>query len=371
MEITTRGLTRRLSWMAVASIFAIQLGAAESGNSYLVTNLVSDVPDAAIRLDPQLVNAWGIAFNANSPWWVNANGTDISELYDKDGKANQQLPFVHVFEKPTGIVGNPGMGFVISNGTVSARAIFLFDTEDGTIKGWNPGVQSPPPPAPTGTILAVPNLNAPAHDAIYKGLAFAHTQSGDFLYAADFHNNHVDVFDSTFRLLVNDGAFVDPKLPKGYAPFGIQNIQDRILVAYARQDKDAEDEIAGEGRGFVDAYDTDGNFLARIASRGALNAPWGMAMAPSDFGRFSNMLLVGNFGDGHINAFDPQTFELKGQLKKPDGKPIVIDGLWGIGFGNGGAAGSAGSPKVLYFAAQTTNSTGSSEGSTSNRSWKL
>jgi uncharacterized protein (TIGR03118 family) len=241
------------------------------------------------------------------------------------------MPLVHVPEMPTGIVGNPGMGFPVSNGTTSARSIFLFATEIGTIRGWNPGVQSPPappPPPPTGTILVVPNVNAPAHDAIYKGLAIAHTQSGDFLYAADFHNNHVDVFDSTFHPVVNDGAFVDPNLPKDYAPFGIQNIRDRILVAYARQDKDAVDESAGEGRGFIDAYDTDGTFLARIASRGALNAPWGMAMAPSNFGRFSNMLLVGNFGDGHINATDPQTFEVKGQLKNQQGKPIVIDGLW-------------------------------------------
>jgi uncharacterized protein (TIGR03118 family) len=343
MEISKRGLTRRLSWMAVASLFVIQLGAAEPGNSYLVTNLVSDLPGIATHMDSLLVNAWGIAFNAESDWWVNSNGADVSALYDKNGNSNPMLPSVSVFEKPTGIVGNPGTGFPVSNGTTSARSLFLFDTEDGTIRGWSPDVQPL-----TETFLVVPNDNAPAHDAIYKGLALAQTQSGDFLYAADFHNNHVDVFDSTFHLIVNAAAFVDSKLPKGFAPFGIQNIQNRILVAYAKQDKDAEDEIDGDGLGFVDAYDTDGSFLARIASRGALNAPWGMAMAPSNFGRFSNMLLVGNFGDGHINAIDPQTFEVKGQLKDQQGKPIVVDGLWGIGFGNGGAAGL---PNVLYFAA--------------------
>jgi uncharacterized protein (TIGR03118 family) len=350
MEMRKRGrLTRRLSWIAVASVFVLQLGAAEPENSYLVTNLVSDVPDAATHNDPLLVNAWGIAFRGNtSPWWVNVNGSNISELYDKNGGASMALPLVHVPGAPTGIVGYLGTGFHVSNGVTSAASLFLFDAEDGTISGWNPNVQSPPPPSPTRTFVVVPNASAPAHDAIYKGLALAQTQSGDFLYAADFHNNHVDVFNGTFHPVVTAGGFVDPKLPKGYAPFGIQNIQNRILVSYAKQDKDAEDEIDGDGLGFVDAYDTDGNFLARIASRGALNAPWGMAMAPADFGRFSNMLLVGNFGDGHINAIDPQTFEVKGQLKNPQGKPIVIDGLWGIGFGNGGAAGL---PNVLYFAA--------------------
>jgi uncharacterized protein (TIGR03118 family) len=349
MEIGKSRLARRLSWIAVASVIVIQLGAAEPGNSYLVTNLVSDGSVTAARTDSQLINAWGIAARGGtSPWWINANGSNISELYDQSGVPSNVLPLVHVPGAPTGIVGYLGTGFHVSNGVTSAPSLFLFDAEDGTISGWNPTVQSPPPPPPTGTIIVVPNANAPAHDAIYKGLALAQTQSGDFLYAADFHNNHVDVFNSAFHLVVNPGAFVDPKLPKGYAPFGIQNIQNRILVAYAKQDEDAEDEIAGDGFGFVDAYDTDGNFLARIASRGALNAPWGMAMAPDNFGRFSHMLLVGNFGDGRINVFDPQTFEPKGHLKTPEGKNIVIDGLWGIGFGNGGPAGHT---NVLYFAA--------------------
>jgi uncharacterized protein (TIGR03118 family) len=232
MEMRKRGLTRRLSWMAVASAFVIQLSAAEPENSYLVTNLVSDVPGVATHMDPLLVNAWGIAFNAQSAWWVNSNGADISALYNQDGGSIPQLPFVHVFEKPTGIVGNPGTGFPVTNGTTSARSIFLFDTEDGTIRGWSPAVQSAPP---TETFLVVPNDNAPAHDAIYKGLALAQTQSGDFLYAADFHNNHVDVFDSTFHLVVNAGAFVDPKLPQGFAPFGIHPGPDPGLVCQAGQ----------------------------------------------------------------------------------------------------------------------------------------
>jgi uncharacterized protein (TIGR03118 family) len=186
------------------------------------------------------------------------------------------------------------------------------------------------------------------HDAIYKGLALARTTGGDFLYATDFHNNHVDVFDSAFHAVNMAGRFVDPRLPRGFAPFGIQSIGTMIFVAYAKQDADAEDEVAGEGLGFVSAFNPDGTFVARVASRDALNAPWGMALAPAKFGRFSGDLLVGNFGDGRINAFDPVTFEPKGHLKDPKGKAVVIDGLWGIGFGNGAAAGPT---NVLYFAA--------------------
>ena len=169
----------------------------------------------------------------------------------------------------------------------------------------------------------------------------------DFLYAADFHNNRVDVFDSSFHP-VPGAAFVDRGLPAGFAPFGIQLIAGNVFVWYAKQDEDAEDEIAGDGLGFVSAFDPDGTFIARVASRDALDAPWGMAIAPANFGRFSGDLLVGNFGDGRINAFDPTTFEPRGHLKDVGGKAVVIDGLWGIAFGNGAAAGPT---NVLYFAA--------------------
>jgi uncharacterized protein (TIGR03118 family) len=241
------------------------------------------------------------------------------------------------------MVFNGGSGFVVTNGTASGAARFIFAAEDGTISGWSPAV-----PPVTQSRVAVPNASAPAHGASYKGLALARTTSGDFLYAADFHNNHVDVFDSAFHLLSMPGAFVDPNLPKRFAPFGIQTIGPAILVSYAKQDEDAEDEVAGEGLGFVNAFRPDGTFIARVASRGALNAPWGMALAPAGFGRFSGDLLVGNFGDGRINAFDPTTFEPKGHLKGTDGKAVVIDGLWGIAFGNNAAAGPA---TALYFTA--------------------
>jgi uncharacterized protein (TIGR03118 family) len=337
-------IVKRFSWVAVASLFVGQLGAAEPDNSYLVQNLVSDGSVAAVHNDPLLINAWGIAALGSGPWWVAANGMNVSTLYNATGIANSLV--VQVSGAPTGMVSYLGTGFIVSDGVESGPSRFMFAAEDGTISGWNPAV--PPPPLSTLSFPVVPNASAPAHGAIYKGLALAQTQSGDFLYASDFHNNHVDVFDSTFHPVTKPGAFVDPTLPRGYAPFGIQNIQNKILVAYAKQDEDAEDEIAGDGFGFISAFDTDGTFLTRIASRDALNAPWGMAMAPDHFGRFSNMLLVGNFGDGRINVFDPQTFEAKGHLKDPKGKAVVIDGLWGIAFGNNGQAGLL---NVLYFAA--------------------
>jgi len=331
-----------VSIVAMAAALIVRLGAAEPGNSYQIQNLVSDGSvTTANPPDPLLVNAWGIAANATSPWWVSAADTSVSTIYNATGVRAALV--VQVPGGPTGIVSYSGTGFVVSNGTVSGAARFMWATEDGTIAAWSPAV-----PPNTLSHPMVPNVLAPAHNASYKGLALARTTSGDFLYAADFHNNHVDVFDSAFHAVTLPNGFVDPHLPARFAPFGIQLIGTAILVSYAKQDAEAEDEIAGDGLGFVSAFNVDGSFIARVASRGALNAPWGMALAPSNFGRFSGDLLVGNFGNGRINAFDPVTFEPKGHLKKPNGKAVVIDGLWGIGFGNGA---NAGPTNVLYFAA--------------------
>jgi len=309
--------------------------------SFTVHNLVSDQPGVADHLDPNLVNAWGITASATSPWWVANNGTATSTLYTGDG--TPQSLVVTVPGAPTGVVFNGGANFIVMNGGASGPARFIFASEDGTISGWNPGVPPTVPPPSKEAIVAVP-----AAGAIYKGLAIASTATGDFLYAADFHNGRVDVFDGSFQPVHMAGAFVDPKLHKHYAPFGIQNLGGKIYVAYARQDKDAEDELAGHGRGFVSVFDTSGHFLARVASREDLNAPWGMAIAPAGFGRFGGDLLVGNFGDGRISAYDPTTFEPRGQLMTADHKPLVIDGLWGIGFGNGAGSGQT---TTLYFAA--------------------
>ena len=315
-------------------------------NAYAVTNLISDGFLPAAATDPNLVNGWGIVAGPTTPWWVANNGTDTSTLYTGAGA---RLPLVvSVPGAPTGTVFNATTDFVVSNGGGSAAARFLFATESGSILGWNPAV--PPPPTSTQAQQAVDRSSV---GAIYKGLAIGQVGSANFLYATDFHNNRIDVFDGTFALQSWPGAFMDPKLPKGYAPFGIQNIGGRIFVTYAKQDAAAEDEIAGRGRGFVDVFGTDGSFGGRVASRDDLNAPWGLAMAPATgFGRFSGDLLVANFGDGRIHAFkwDRHHWEEAGTLRGANHRPISIDGLWGIGFGNGAASGPV---TTLYFAAGT------------------
>jgi uncharacterized protein (TIGR03118 family) len=243
---------------------------------------------------------------------------------------------------PTGTVFNGSAGFVVSDGAGhSGPSVFMFATEAGTIRGWNPNV--PPPPRSTQSFVVV---DKSSEGAIFKGLAIA----GDRLFAADFHNAKVDVFDSSFNQIT--GGFVDRKLPKGYAPFGIQVLGGNVFVAYAKQDKDAEDEDAGPGRGIVDEYTTAGDLITRVAQHHHLNAPWGLALAPADgFGEASGDLLVGNFGDGRINVFEQKKdgkWKSKGQLKGVNHKPISIDGLWGIGFGNGSGSGDT---DDLYFAA--------------------
>jgi uncharacterized protein (TIGR03118 family) len=307
--------------------------AAEPGNSYARRDLVSDGGVPAEHTDPDLVNGWGMARSATSPWWVSAADTGKSVLYNGEGIKNALV--VAVPGAPTGQVFNGGPNFVVPG---AGPARFLFASEDGTISGWSP--------AHVPITEAVVVVDNSAAEASYKGLAI--DGAGTRLYAADFHNARVDVFDGAFAPVSVPGAFTDPGLPAGYAPFGIQMLSGRVFVAYALQDEDGEEEVAGDGLGIVDMYDLNGGFLARVASHGALNAPWGIAMAPAGFGRFSGKLLVGNFGNGRINVFDPVTFEPKGHLKGTDGKAIVIDGLWGIAFGNNGAAGPA---TTLFFAA--------------------
>src|SRR5882724_2642219 len=255
-------------------------------------NLVSDGAVSADLVDPALVNAWGLVASATSPWWVADNGTGLSTLYNGNTGAKVALT-VSVPGAPTGIVFNSGPSFVVASGTTSGPARFIFASEDGTISGWNPAV------AATQAVVGVDNS---AGGAVYKGLAIASTAAGVRLYATNFHAGTVDVFDAAFHPV--PGAFSDGALPSGYAPFGIRNLGGTIYVTYALQDADQEDDVAGVGHGFVDAFDTQGNLLRRVASRGRLNSPWGLAVAPSDFGEFSGNLLIGNFGDGHINAFD-------------------------------------------------------------------
>jgi uncharacterized protein (TIGR03118 family) len=334
--------------IAAGALVAAGSAAGKHDDGYTVHNLVSDQPGVADHLDPNLVNAWGIAASSSSPWWVADNETDKSTLYNGDGVP--QFPptplVVNVAGGPTGIVFNGNSSAFMIHDELGhfGPARFLFATEDGTIRGWSPAV--PPPPLSTQTFVGPNDADQSGAGAIFKGLAIA----ADHLYAADFHNAKVDVFDSSFHLV--PGGFVDPKLPKGYAPFGIQAIGGNIFVTYAKQDADAEDEVAGGGLGIVDEYSAAGALIMRVAQHGHLNAPWGIAKAPDNFGEASGDLLVGNFGDGRINAYAPKDhgrkFEFEGQLRGTDGMPISIDGLWGIGFGNGSGSGDT---DDLYFAA--------------------
>jgi uncharacterized protein (TIGR03118 family) len=329
-----------------AIIFGTQktvVTAAGPSQFYSQHNLVSDGFVPADHINPDVVNAWGLVAGPTTPWWIVDNGTGKSTLYNV---ATGTFPLTVTVPgvggeqgNPTGIVFNGGSGFVVNNGAGTSSARFIFDSEDGTISAFR-GVP---------VVTVVPNAQAPAHGAIYKGLAIDSDTNGQFLYAADFHNGAVDIFDSAFHAVSIPGAFTDPDLPPGFAPFGIQNIDGTIYVAYALQDEAKEDEVAGPGLGFVDAFTTSGAFVRRVASMGELNAPWGMALAPADFGRFSGDLLVGNFGDGRINAFRLEDGEHVGLLHSATGKPIRIDGLWALQFGHGASAN--GPANTLFFTA--------------------
>jgi uncharacterized protein (TIGR03118 family) len=316
----------------VAIVAVAPLQAAER-NAYSVVPLVSDQPGVAPNTDPNLVNAWGLTSGPTTPWWVADNGTDKSTLYRGiDGQP--QALVVDVHNAPTGTVFNSTTGFALPTGGL---ARFLFDTEEGKVLGWNP--------AQGTNSVVVADLG---DGSSYKGLAIASTAAGPRLYAANFKHARVDVFDGSFNLV--PGGFVDSALPSGYAPFGIQTIGNRVFVSYAQQDADAEDEVAGQGKGFVDAYDTAGNLLARVAQHGQLNAPWGLALAPDGFGRFAGDLLVGNFGDGQINAYAEHNghFTHAGELLDESGESLSIDGLWALEVGQGGNNGPAG---TLFFTA--------------------
>ena len=304
----------------------------DKSNNYSVTILVSDEADEAPIVDPRLVNSWGIAAGPTTPWWVADNGTDSSTIYEADG--TKRPLEVDVAGAPTGIVFNTSSQFQITAGN---KALFLFVSESGSFLAWNQGSGT--------TALEIPV--DPGH--AYKGLAI----EGDTLYTTDFTGCEVETFagnffDSSFAEFDTDGGFEDDSIPAGFCPFGIQAIGSDIFVTYAK--KGGEDDIAGVGNGFVREFDTDGHLLAKIGSHGTLNSPWGIAMAPADFGKFSGCLLVGNFGDGKINAFcqNPgEQWHPAGRLRE-GAHTLSIDGLWGIAFGNGGPSGDE---HVLYFAA--------------------
>ncbi|TLZ57671.1 MAG: TIGR03118 family protein [Gammaproteobacteria bacterium] len=355
--------------IAAAATIARAAGDESDRNAYVITPLVSNLSGAAAHRDPVLQNAWGIAFSpAGSPFWVNDNVTGCSTLYTGDGtklglQVSIPLPGNVVAPgscqpvdpnnppnptpaTPTGIVWNPSAAFLVPGTKIPA--VFIFATEDGTLSAWAGGLNPS-----NNAVLAVDNSASPtaAAGAVYKGLVFGLSAKGGFLYATNFRAGRIDVFgppgaDGQFTAVTTGGGFVDGGLPAGYAPFGIANIDGDLFVTYARQDAAKHDDVAGPGHGFVDVFDTDGHLLRRFASRGSLNSPWGVTRASFAFGRFSGRILIGNFGNGRIGAFNNDgTFA--GELEDADGNPLAIDGLWTLTLGGGRGSSS----DSLYYAA--------------------
>jgi len=328
-------------------------------NKYEQHNLVSDLAGMADRIDPCLINPWGIVATATSPFWISDNGTGLSTLYNGNGvpsaltvgvpgptgtTAPAQQCGANAFGPgaPSGIIANDTTSFVAG----FSPASFIFSSEQGVVVGWNGGAGK------TGVVMA----DRSAAGAVYKGLATATRSEGPLLYVADFGNGKVDVYDGGMNLLSLSGAFTDPQIPSGFAPFDIANLGGSLYVSYAKQDAQHHDDVAGPGNGYVDVYDLNGLLLSRLVSAGPLNSPWGMTMAPASFGAFGGALLVGNFGDGTINAFNPVTGAYLGALQDGSGATIHISGLWGLTFGNGAqatpaAVPSGGDANTLYFTA--------------------
>jgi uncharacterized protein (TIGR03118 family) len=322
----------------VVLVVSVGVARAAEKNNYLATILAGNEDDEGFpTVDPLLQNSWGLAASGGGPWWVANNGSNMSTLYNGAG---EKIPLeVVVLGAPTGEVFYGGDQFLLSNG---APARFIWAAEDGTFSAWNGTLDPLSVPQNSEVIFSDP-------DSIYKGLAV----HGDVLYSTDFGSCEVEAFtgnpfDETFAEFDTAGGFEDDTIPAGYCPFGIQAVGDSIFVTYAL--KSGIDDVAGQGHGFVREFDTDGNLIAPVADHGQLNSPWGVAPAPSDFGRFSGCLLVGNFGDGTINAFckdDEGEWHFGGTLREGK-RPIVIDGLWGLAFGNNGQAGM---DNELFFTA--------------------
>ena len=308
-------------------------------NGYVATTLVTGPSP-----DGDLVNGWGLSRGPGTPWWVADNGTGLSTLYNGGGTKLGLVVTIPADGQPdaapTGMVFNPGAAAGDFHGDA-----FLFASEAGVISGWRGAL---------GTAAEIGNGTL-AGNAVFKGLAIGTADLGggsaSFIYATDFHNRRVDVFDKTFALQSWPHAFVDPRLPLGYAPFGIQDLNGMVFVTYAKTQKGSNDERDGVGLGIVDAFATNGRFLGRVASHGPLDAPWGLAWAPAGFGRFSGDLIVGNFGNGKLHAYrwDGHDWDFAGTLRGTDHRAVVVDGLWGIGFG--GDTANNGLSTTLFFAA--------------------
>jgi uncharacterized protein (TIGR03118 family) len=287
-------------------------------DTYSWENFQSDIAGVAQHVDPNLVNPWGMAASAGGTIWVSDNGTGVSTLYSQDGTANSLVVAIPAKEppkagNPTGVVFNSTAFFRVTKNGNSQPSRFIFVNEDGTISGWNPALDS------THAIVAVRGSGG----NVYKGVTLGMADGHNFLYATNFHTGRVDSFDENFNR-VNPGGFVDPNLPRGFAPFGIRNFNGEIFVTYAKQAAGRRDDEPGPGNGFINVFDTSGNLLRRLVSQGHLNSPWGLAIIEGD------ELWVGNFGDGKINNYDPATGAFLETLVTADGTPLEFEGLWDL-----------------------------------------
>jgi uncharacterized protein (TIGR03118 family) len=333
-------------------------GGSGGGSSMLQTSsvgltdsaLASNGVIAAAHTDANLQNAWGIAAAPNGVFWIADNNNSESTAYDGTGAS--PAPVITIAAgingpaNPTGVVFNRTNDFVITTATGSQPAQYLFAGEGGTINGWAQTV--------SGTTAPVADDDG-AGGAVYKALALLNDGSANHLYATDLHNAKIDVFDAGFHKVRLAGAFTDPAIPAGFAPFGVVALNNQLYVTYAQQDATARDEVLGAGLGYVNVFDASGTLVKRFASAGALNAPWGIALAPAGSGPAAGQLLIGNFGDGVINTFDPVSGSHLGSVMLSNGHQLVIPGLWALLFGNG----AANQPSTsLFYTAGPNNQTG-------------
>ena len=353
-------MIHRLAGLVLTAVLPL-LATSAAAKNYQQQNLVSDLSTegATQPVDPDLLNPWGIVNPPGGPLWVADNNSGFSTLYNGAGVKVALTVMIPPPmggmppAAPTGVVWNGTSKFIISNMTVSGAANFIFDTEDGTISAWNSTVDPIVAGASTATLV----VDNSSKSAVYKGLALgsrstlASNGSGEYLYATNFREGVVEEYDSTFTFV---NSFTDTTLPAGFAPFGIRNINGNLWVTFARQNAAKHDDAPGKGNGYVDVFDTDGNLLRRFVSKGKLNSPWGMALAPANFGKFSNELLIGNTADGTINAYDLATGHFVGTLDGQKGKPITNDRLWSLDFGD---TVTAASPSDLFFTAGLNNET--------------
>ncbi|HEY0487580.1 MAG TPA: TIGR03118 family protein [Mycobacteriales bacterium] len=336
MTVTRRLLVPAAAALALGTGVAPVPAPAAPTGGYDLVKLVSDRPGAARVTDPALVNPWGLALGPNTALWAADNGTDVSTVYTGHTPAPAGLAVTVPGGAPTGVVLQSTRNFAVRVPGGTAPAFALFAGETGHVSGWPSSASS------SAAVDAVVDA-----DAVYKGLAIVAPRGQVMLAAPDFHGGHVDLYDTHFRPVPRQGRFTDTGLPAGYAPFNVYDAGDLVYVAYAKQDAARHDEVAGRGNGFVDAYSADGRRLHRLVRRGPLDAPWGMTVAPAGFGRFSGALLVGNFGDGRINAFDRRSGAFLGSLRDERGRILRIDGLWAL---QPGTASTGGTRSVLFSA---------------------